>query len=289
MNKNFTAMIYTFNEERRLPYVYENLKNFCGIIVFDGGSTDGTFDYCKKHNIEFVSRPKEDKNSEIMDLSRFSCALKYTPTEYVMHVYCSHFYPEALLNYFSKVADENELSAVYHDVIVYRYGVIVHKPFVRRIASAWVFHKKSIITYEGSVIHDELAIKFDKTSMVRLKATDDLSMHLFLDDDCSSLTTKTVKYTDLEAKQKFMAGVKIGFWGLLFKPLWRFVFAYFRLGSIIRGESGLVYSILNLVYDFQVSIKLWELRNGLDRQGVFRENHLVRTKLNKDVNDSLRV
>ena len=64
MNKNITAMVFTLNEERRLPYVYENLKNFCKIIVFDGGSTDGTLDYCKNNNIKYLSRP-EESNEEM--------------------------------------------------------------------------------------------------------------------------------------------------------------------------------------------------------------------------------
>ena len=51
MNNNITAMIFTFNEERRLPFIYDNLKEFCQIIVFDGGSSDGTEKFCNDNNI----------------------------------------------------------------------------------------------------------------------------------------------------------------------------------------------------------------------------------------------
>lgn len=283
MNRNITAIVFTLNEERRLPYIYENLKDYFPIIVFDGGSTDGTLDYCEKNNIKYLSRPKE--NDE-MRLSGIAWSYEHTPTEYVLHVICSHFYPKELLNRFSEIANENKLSAVYHDVIVYRYGVVVHRPIVRRISSACVFYKKSIINFKNSKIHDELAIQFDKNNMVRLKASDELSLHLIRDEDCQSFNIKTLKYAAVEANQRFRAGQRIGFFGILFKPLLRFFYSYFRLGSVIRGVPGLIYSVLNLVYDFNVSIILWELCHGLDQQGVIRSNESVRSKLIKNVNDA---
>jgi glycosyltransferase involved in cell wall biosynthesis len=282
MNKNITAMIMAINEGHRLPYVYENLKNFCNIIIFDGGSTDGTFEYCKKNNITFVSRPKVYEN-DAMGIDKFKWAFKQAETEYIMLVYCSHFYPQELLNTLSRIANENKLSAVYIDLIVYRYGQIVHKPFIRRIPSVCNFFKKSIITFENAKIHDELAITFDKANMVRLKANDELSMHLFQDDGCHKFTTKTVKYAALEAEQKFKSDKRVGLGGLLFKPLWRFFYAYFRTGAVIRGIPGLIYSILNLVYDFQVNIMIWELSHGLDLEGLIRKQGLVRSELNKEL------
>lgn len=278
-------MVLTFNEERRLPYIYENLKGFCNIIVFDGGSTDGTLEYCKKNNIKYIIRPKDDEADE-MNLNRISWSYGQITTDYIIHVNCAHFYPKALLNIFSDVANENKLLAVYHDVIVYRYGAVVHKPIVRRISSGCNFYKKSIITFENAKIHDELAIKFDKNNMLRLEGRDDISLHLFQDEDCQNYTIKTLNYAYTEANQRFRSGQTIGFFGLLFKPIWRFIYSYLRSGAFVRGVPGLIYSILNLVYDFQISIILWELCHDLKLQGVYRENGLIRTRLIQEANDS---
>ena len=281
MNKNITAMIFALNEERRLPLIYENLKNFCEIIVFDGGSTDGTEDYCKKNNINFMSRPKE---TDEMRLTGFNWAHINSPTEYVIYVHCAHFYPKELLTRFSEIANENKLDAVYHDVVVYRYGKVVHRPIVKRVSSGCNFYKKSIINFEKSKIHDELAITFDKNKMIRLKGKDELSVHLFQDEDCRSYTTKTLKYANTEANQRFRAGQRVGFVDLFLKPLYRFFYSYIRIGVFARGEPGLIYSILNLVYDFQVNIILWELSHDLSLQGVHRVNADVRSKLIKNQN-----
>jgi|SaaInlStandDraft_5_1057022.scaffolds.fasta_scaffold63085_1 glycosyltransferase involved in cell wall biosynthesis len=284
MNKNITAMVYTYNEEHRLPYVYENLKNFCDVIVYDGGSTDGTLDYCKNNNIKYVMRPKLDDGG-FLGVNTYAWALKHAPTEYILHVICSHFYPKELLKRFAEVANENMLDAVYHDVIMYRYGVVVHRPLVRRISSACVFYKKSIVTFENSKIHDELAIQFDANKMVRLDAKDKLSLHLFQDDDCHIFTAKNLKYAAVEAGQYFNAGQSVGFYGIIFKPLFRFLYRYFRSGAFVLGVPGLIHSVSNLMYDFNVRIILWELCNDLDLKGVIRDNDLVRSKLIKNEND----
>lgn len=282
MNKNITAIVFTFNEERRLPYVYENLKDFCEIIVFDGGSTDGTREYCNKNNIKFIIRPEETYETRPNGLF---WAMKQSPTEYVLHVICSHFYPKELLNRFSDIANENKLSAVYHDVIVYRYGEVVHRPIVRRIPSGCNFYKKNIINFDASKIHAEMGFQFDENSMVRLEARDELSLHLFQDEDCKSYTEKTLRYVVTDANQQFRAGRKVGFIQLAFNPLFRFFYNYFRTGAFMRGSSGLVYSILNMINDYQTNIIIWELCNDLTLKDVYKKNGYVRSKLIQSFHD----
>lgn len=279
MNKNITAIVFTRNEERRISAVYQNLKDFCEVIVFDAGSTDGTEAFCRENGIKFVARP-EDKST--MRLNTLVWVYENTPTEYVIHVYCAHFFPAQLLNQFAQVANENKKSAVFHDVVIYRYGDVVHRPLFRRISSACVFYKKSIINFEKSKIHDELAITFDEKTMVRLAGRDELSLHLFQDEDCESFTKKTINYEALEARQRFASGERMSGIKLFFGPIGRFVYQYFRTGSFARGAKGLVYSVLNLIYDFNVSVILWELTNQLTFDDAIRKNAEMKSQLQKD-------
>lgn len=278
MNKNITAIVFTKNEERRIPLIYENLKNFCEIIVFDGGSTDETQEYCKKNKIKFIRRPE----SKLEVKSMLNWVYENTPTEYVIHVYCAHFFPRQLLEQFARVADENKKMAVFHDLVVYRYGEVVHRPLVRRISTSCVFYRKSIINFEKSKIHDELAISFDDRSMIRLPGKDELSLHLFQDEDCESFTKKTINYVATEARQRFAAGERKSAWSLLYGPPARFIYRYFRTGAFSKGQRGLVYSVLNLIYDFNVCIILWELTSQLTLKDAVSMNAKKKAHLQKE-------
>jgi hypothetical protein len=152
----------------------------------------------------------------------------------------------------------------------------------RRISSACVFYKKSIINFEKSRIHDELAIEFDAKTMIRLPARDELSLHLFQDEDCESFTKKTINYEAFEARQRFAAGERMSGLRLVLGPLGRFIYRYFRTGSFGLGAKGLIYSILNLIYDFNVSIILWELTNELTFEDAIRRNAETKNRLLKD-------
>lgn len=279
MNKNISAIVFARNEERRISAVYQNLKDFCEIIVFDGGSTDGTEAFCRENGIKFVSRPADASE---MRLQSLKWVYENTPTDYVIHVYCAHFYPKQLLGQFAQVAKENKKSAVFHDVVIYRYGGVVHRPLFRRISSACVFYKKSIITFEKSRIHDELAISFDEKMMTRLPGRDELSLHLFQDEDCESFTKKTINYEAVEARQRFAAGERMSGPRLIFRPIGRFLYRYFRTGSFTKGSKGLVYSVLNLIYDFNVSIMLWELTNQLTFDDAIKKNAEKKTQMQKE-------
>lgn len=280
MNKNITAIVFIRNEEKRISAVYENLKDFCPIIVFDGGSTDGTEEFCKKNNIKFVRRPPGNLWEE--RVKSIPWVYENTPTEYVIHVYGAHFYPRPLLEKFSAIANENKKLAVYHDVVIYRYGEIVHRPIIRRIASTSVFCKKSIINLESAKIHDEFSIEFDEKTMIRLPGRDELSLHLFQDEDCESFTKKTITYEVLEARQRFAAGERMSGFGLLVGPIRRFIYQYFRAGSFMRGSKGLVYSVLNLIYDFNTSIILWELTNQITYHDAIKSNANKRAQLQEN-------
>lgn len=279
MNKYITAMVYAFNEERRLPIIYENLKDFCHIIVFDGGSTDGTEEFCRRNSIEFVVRPVD---SSYLNQESLKWVYSKIPTEYVLHVFGAHIFPRQLLNYFSKVAEENKLDAVYHDLVVYRYGEVVHRPLFRRISSACNFYKKSAITFENSIIHNERGLSFNEKTMIRLPGRDELALHLFQDEDCESFSKKTTNYAAMEAKQRFDRGERVGFSGVFFKPLGRFIYRYIRAGSIVHGSKGLAYAVMNFIYDVNMSIMIWELGNKLTYADAIRKNEERKRQLLKE-------
>jgi len=194
----------------------------------------------------------------------------------VLHVFGAHYYPPPLLDLFSKIANENKLDAVYHDVVVYRYGEVVHKPPIRRISAACNFYKKGIITFENSILHNERGLTFNKKTMIRLPGSDELSLHLFQDEDCESFTKKTINYASMEARQRFARGERVDFTGILLRPLGRLFYRYLRTGSILYGSKGLIYAVMNLIYDINMAIIMWELANELTFSNALVKNEIKR-------------
>jgi hypothetical protein len=118
--------------------------------------------------------------------------------------------------------------------------------------------------------------------MIRLPGRDELSLHLFQDEDCESFTKKTINYEALEARQRFANGERMTGLKMAFGPLARFIYRYFRTGSITKGSHGFVYSVMNLIYDFNVSIILWELTNQLTFEDAIRKNAEKKVQLQED-------
>lgn len=278
-NKNITALVFTFNEERRIRFILDNLKGYCNIMVFDGGSTDGTEQICRESGVVFLRRPECSPDDE-MRLGSLKWAYDQAPTDYVMHVYCSHFYPPRLLEAFGRLTQQSNLDAIYHDVVVLRYGHVVHRPVVRRISSACVLYKKSIINFHESRIHDELAIQFNAESMVRLMAVDELSLHVFQDDDYLSTEKKHLGYAKTEANQMMRLGhKKVARYDLFIGPLFKFVYYYFRSGAFMNGVPGLIYAIALFQYDLSKNTFLWEMQNSIDRPQAIKANDDLRRRL----------
>ncbi|BEI38353.1 hypothetical protein PHIN8_02970 [Polynucleobacter sp. HIN8] len=278
-NNNITAIVFTFNEERRIGFVLDNLIGYCNIMVIDGGSTDNTEKVCNKHAVIFLRRPECSPNDE-MRLDTLKWAYDQVPTDYVIHVYCSHFYPAKLLEAFEKLTKEKNLDAIYHDLVVLRYGRIVHRPIIKRTSSACVFYKKSIINFAKSKIHDELAIQYNPNTMIRLKAEDDLSLHVFQDEDYLSTEKKHLGYARTEASQMLRAGHrKIGRYDLFLGPLLKFLYMYLRSGAFMNGVPGLIYSIALFQYNLSKNIFLWEMQNSMERPEIIKANNALRSRL----------
>ena len=275
-SKLITAMVQAKNEEKRLPLIFKNLENFSEIIVFDGGRTDGSEKLCNEEKITFISRPKSLRNIVGAD-PKFS--IEYIKTPYVLYVNCSHYYPESLLAEFKRIAEEGFFHAVYHDVVIYTYGKIVHRPFFRRRSGATIFYKTDSVNFKNSVVHNEAPVELSKNLKFRLPAEDKYSVHIFRDYTIEKSEKNHSFYGDLDSKKRFESGIRTNYKCIIFKPIWYFLFQYIRCGSIKYGLPGLVYSLLYAQLELNIQLKLWELENDLNIDSISNLHLSIRKKL----------
>lgn len=260
-----TAIVFTKNEEKRIGLVLQNLKDFSDIIVFDGGSSDGTERICNKHGAKFVRRP-----SDLVEFcgAEYEWGMSQVKTPYVLLVNCSHHHPVKLLNTFKEIAKEGKYHAVYHDIVIYTYGQIVQKPFFRRRSGGCNFFRVDSINFEKSVIHNEAPVDLPKKLILRLDATDDLSIHLFRDYDLMKTERNHGKYSEFEASQRYSHGKRTSFLKIILLPLYKFMYQYIRCGSVLRGSAGLIYALLGAYLELSIQIRMWELEKDINLEKV---------------------
>ena len=82
----------------------------------------------------------------------------------------------------------------------------------------------------------------------------------------SVVLTKTQKYTELVARQKFAAGQRAGLLQLVFNPVAAFVKKYFFQQGFRDGTPGFLVSAQHGYYTFLKYARLWELQNNARNQ-----------------------
>lgn len=277
-SSKITAVVLTKNEAKRLPFIFENLKDFSEIVVFDGGSTDNTEQICAEQGIHFVHRSPELRSVIGADI-KFS--LQYVHTPYLLYVNCSHFYPRRLLAAFKLVAEEGKYHAVYHDYVVYTYGKVVHRPFFRRRSSGTNFYRVDAVNFEHSIVHNEAPVEVPEHLKFYVPAKDKYAVHLFRDYNVKKAETNHGFYSDLDARQRFEAGTRATLRSIIFRPLKYFLHQWIRCGSVTGGMKGFIYSILYAQLRLNVQLKLWELQNNLSIQAIIENNFETRRRMHE--------
>lgn len=275
-SKKITAIVLTKNEAHRLPLIFKNLNDFAEIVVFDGGSTDSTKSVCDAHGVDFVSRPLELRDVVGGDIK---FALERVKTPYVLYVNCSHFYPKKLLNEFKRVAEEGQYAAVYHDIVIYNYAQVVHRPFFRRRSSATNFYRVDAVNFASTVVHNEAPVELPENQKWRVPASDDYAIHLFRDYNVKKTESNHSFYGDQDAQQRFDSGVRTSAWAMVWRPVRYFLYQYIRCGSIRYGVAGFIYAALYAQLEMNIQFKIWELQNRLQIFELIKKNIMMRTEM----------
>lgn len=280
-SSKITAMILTKDEAHRLPLIFENLRDFAEIVVFDGGSTDATQSVCEAHSVKFVPRPIELRGVVGGD-TKFAMERVLTP--YVLYVNCSHYYPLRLLEEFKRIAEEGKYSVVYHDIVIYTYGSVVHRPFFRRRSSARNFFRLDAVNFAHSAVHNEAPVEVPQELQWKVPADDAHAIHLFRDYNVKKAETNHSFYGDQDAQLRFDSGVRTSAWKMVWRPVKYFLYQYLRCGSIRYGVAGFIYAALYAQLEMNIQMKIWELQNQYQLEKLIQRSLHIRAEMHKNDN-----
>jgi glycosyltransferase involved in cell wall biosynthesis len=113
--------------------------------------------------------------------------------------------------------------------------------------------RRDVCRYGAARVHEQLTVPKNRVGTFRGK---------LLHYTCTSLaqfTDKQTRYAAIWAEDRFAAGRRAGFAGILFRPPLRFLQLYLYRGGVLDGTAGLIVCLSNMFYTFLKYAILWQL------------------------------
>jgi glycosyltransferase involved in cell wall biosynthesis len=241
-----SAVIITFNEAGKIEDCLRSVTWADEIIVVDSGSTDGTLDIART----FTDRVYVNAWPGYGAQKQYASSL--VKSDWTLSIDADERVSEALrdeLQAMLKLPD-NPHVAYRVPIIdwmfgkVPRFGSWAHQAHIR-------LYRTGKMTWVGDV-HEQTHIEGEigqlKSALFHYSHT---SIERFL--------FKLNKYTDLEAKEAFEQGRRVGLVSASFRAARAFLGQYVRLQGFRDGGHGLILASMMTFYEFIKHAKLWVL------------------------------
>jgi glycosyltransferase involved in cell wall biosynthesis len=245
-----SAVIITFNEERRIAATLAAL-DFCDeIVIVDSGSTDATVSICRRFNCRIFTRAFVGYGAQ----KEF--AVSKALNDWVLAIDADEVVTDGLKReIMSVLSNENGNVRGYYIPIslvflgrLMRFGGEYKKPHLR------LFNRTSG-TFTGDKVHEHAEIKGEKAF---------LKNHIlhYSYDGIEDYLTKFNEYTSIAAEELFQKSRKSAVFNLLTRFPLTFIKIYFIKGCILDGYRGFLWSLFSSLYPFVKFAKLLEKQSS---------------------------
>ena len=288
MNDEITILLFAFNEEKRLQYFLDGVKDFSPIVVIDNFSEDNTVSIAREYTdaVYQFKNPGYVEHPDVLDF-----ALSHVKTDWVFSARVDELIPATLLKKLDEVikADSSDI------VRISRFNILFGKPCTswgRDYQSACF--KKSFLDYKRNALY-ELAFKESARQLV-LPATQELSLWHFSSYDVTAYTNTNNRYSSISAEMAIQRrqtpkknyshslepikwiGKNLLGWlqssrrltplRIIINPQIRFIWHYILRGGVRSGMVGFVTSYLMMMEQMLTELKIWELENHISRENI---------------------
>lgn len=244
MEEKIAAIISTYNEEQRIRYILESVKNFDDIIIFDKGSTDKTLKIAEEYGTHIYNIPYSDDKTSKEYLKIWELAMKESKCEWLLLLTCSDVLPVELYHKMIEYINLNDVDVV--EVPFYRYSM----GFCSKYSFYGDYEYKDILVKKSVFINDmdiHVMTKCKEGSkMGRLEIEDhSIAVYHLTHENLQLIIERHLRYAKDEAAYYLnrKEGLKVAWHELL-----RQVYRYFKLKTYKLGEKGKAQLCMLLLY-----------------------------------------
>lgn len=273
-----SVVINTYNEERKLPRALASLKGFANeVVVVDMMSTDSTRVIAK----DFGARVFKHKKISFVEPAR-NFAIEKAKCDWIFILDPDEEVPESLKLYLKKEINRpsNEAQPNYYRLP--RKNIIFGKwmkhtgwwpdyniRFFKKGSVSWnqKIHSVPVTTGIGTdlPISEEFAIKHKAYSSVE------------------DYLVRMNRYTTVQARELNRQNIQFS-WGLLVtKPLSEFLRRYFAEEGFKDGTHGLALSLLQVLSELVVYVKLWQKQDFKKKKIEISDIEILFSKAHKEI------
>ena len=288
INDKITVLLFAYNEEFRIRYFLESVKNNFQLVVIDNYSEDNTFNIAKEYT-EAVFQYKNPGTGD--DPKTMDFAMSCVNTEWVFGARTDEIIPLPLIH----KLDEIVRADICDIVRISRFNLLFGHP-----STSWgkdfqsALFKQQFLDYKKDALFELTFL--DTARILALPPTRELSIWHFSNYDITSYVDADNRYSSMAARNvmiqrtlskqnftnsletlkvigktvigKFQLSRRFTFLRILLNPCLRFFWHYFIRGGIQSGWVGFTTSYLMMMEQMLTELKIWELENGISKAKI---------------------
>lgn len=263
---NITFVIFTYNEENRLPFIIRNFSRYGRICIMDGGSTDSTKQVAESMGAFFFTRPKSTKvNAETPE--NFEFIKTFLDTDWIYWGYADNIAPKALLEKLSEISHQDKIKQVFIPLYTYLWGYT--ERYALKAYAPFFFHK-DFVDFNNNHIHGIGRFVGTKEQILTLPSREEYALKHFSTYNLQKFVANHMRYAETEAQEKFQTGQKFSVWKLC-----RAILAYvwiFGKQNYKSGKLGLLVILNYVFYRVMTYTRLYEIEHNITLQTI-EENY----------------
>lgn len=261
---DLTFVIFTFNEEARLPNIIKNVRAYGRILVVDNYSSDQTVEIAHAQGCDVLM----NKNNGWVEDEETTGKIKaYVQTEWLYWGFADEILSKEALADIARVITQGQADVISILRRNYFYGELCHDVAIAHLTKVF---KKSAIDFRDNTIHNfgRTLVGDDRV----YKMPPEKFIHHLIGNTTASYLNTVNRYTDLEITTKPAAEMNKPVFYFLFLPIKTIWQDYFVKGGRKAGRPGLALSVLMLIYLLTKALKGYEALCRMDAAWIAQKN-----------------